>query len=502
MEMLKNVVRHRCVGVGMDRSTLTRVVFTIIVILTMLGTLWYAYHFASMGDLNTYIGDEVWYVPASRNLLHRLGINVSYFHNGSYGVNVIFPNASVKMMYLSVADWVASTNGATYRLEYMNFPGVYYEIPAENYRSFLRELKEDLPEGSYDVVPGFRYPDKENIQNYLNTEHPFMGKDIIMLSMVLLGDKPISWRLPGIVEFSLIELLVVLAVYRISGSYLASLIALAFVVADPTLQATSVAAMLDIHVAFFVALFVFALSYDMTALSAVALGLAGATKLSGAFGWPVLLWKCLKEEDSFLSFFSKVVVLPGVAFLIPEIPAIDAIGFQTWLREFLGSFRWHLSYKGPNPSTSPFWQWFVNYRPFPFHFNPNVFASTDPVLLMGMIVLILALPWLYRRREGILEPFFVFWSTVGFFALQYALGGRTQFSFYATVLVPPAAVVMGVALNELLRWEAFTESFMFYSNMLANLKMKQKQRLDDESPDQDESIVDQRFLKSPPNNEA
>ena len=449
-----------------------RAAFIVIVALTMVGTVWFAHHFASQESLNDYIGDEVWYVPASRNLLHVLGVNVTYEHNGSYGVNVIFANDTAKMLYTSTADGIAAINGARFRLEYYNFPGVYYEIPGESYERFLKELSAELPEGSYYLVPGFRYPDKDDIQKYLNTEHPFLGKDIIMMSMVLFGDRPISWRLPGIIEFALIELIVVLAAYRISGSYLASLIALAFVVADPTLQATSITAMLDIHVAFFVALFVLALAYESEAGSAVFLGLASAVKLSGAFGWPVLLWKALKREKSFVRFFSIVVVIPVIAFLLPELTIIKAMGFVPWLREFLGSFRWHLSYKGPNPNTSPFWEWFVNYRPFPFHFNPNVFAETNPVLLLGMVVLILAMPWLHRRKPGILAPFMVFWSTVSLFALHYILGGRTQFSFYATVLVPPASVVMGVALNELLRWEAFRASLTFYRDKLGELSRR------------------------------
>ncbi|WP_297498619.1 dolichyl-phosphate-mannose--protein mannosyltransferase [Thermococcus sp.] len=442
------------------------VVFWAIVMITMVGTFLYDYNFASQPALNGYMGDEVWYVPASRNVLHILGVNVTYEFNGSYGVNVIFSNETAKMLYMSTADGIAAINGATFRREYNNFPGVYYDIPKAYYRRFLKELSLDLPKGSYYVVPGYEYPDKDDIQKYLNTEHPFLGKDIIMLSMVALGDEPINWRLPGIIEFALLELVVVLATYKISRSYLASLIALAFVTADPTLQATSVTAMLDIHVAFFVGLFVLALAYEREFTSATFLGLASAVKLSGAFGWPVLLWKALKRENSFVRFMLVVVVIPTVAFLIPELTIIKAIGFEPWLRQFLGSFKWHLSYKGPNPNPSPFWGWFVDYRPFYFHYGPDVVASTDPVLLLSMVVFILAMPWLYRRKPKVIEPFLVFWSTVGFFALQYALGGKTQFTFYTTVLVPPAAVVMGVSLNELLRWEAFRESLGFYRKVL------------------------------------
>ena len=451
-----------------------RAVFIALVILLMASSFWYTYRIAA--DVTDYIGDEVWYVPASRNVLHRLGLSTHYTNNGSEGVNVIFSNDSAKLQHLYEVDYYATLNGATMRREYYQFPGVYYEIPKENFEGFLKELSTALPEGSYYVVPGYSYPDKDNIQNYMNLEHPFLGKDFIMLGM-LVEDKPLNWRIPGLLIFLVTQLLVVLATWRITRSYLASLIALIFTAADPTLQSTAVAAMLDIYVAFGSALFVYYLARRKTRGAAVAVGLAAATKLSGAFGWPVLLYRGLKEEKSLISFLFTVTVIPALAFLVPNVPAMIAVGPWEWLNNFLGSFKWHLSYKGPNPNTSPFWEWFINYRPFSLHFNPNIFAQTDPFLLMGMVLFILAIPWLYRRRKGILEPFLVFWSTVAFFALQYVLGGKTQFSFYATVLVPPAAVVIGVSLNELLRWEAFRESLWVYLEWILEIKDRLRVRL-------------------------
>ena len=448
-----------------------KLVFTLILIASMIGSFWYLYDFASKPVFHDYVSDEVWYVPASRNILHRLGVDLTYINGttGSRGVNVIFANESTQAKYAYTVGEIALEHNATYELTYYNFPGLYFEIPSENFQPFLKSLAETLPNGSYYVVPGFWYPDKDNIQNYLNTEHPFLGKDFIMLGM-LFGDRPINWRVPGIIAFALIQLLVALAAYKISGSYLAALIALVFTVADPTLEAMSFIAMLDIYVALFVSLFIFLLAYDRDRWGAFAVGLAGATKLSGGFGWPVLLIRAFKREKSLLRFLAVAFLLPALGFLIPNIPGMAAVGPVEWLNQFLGSFRWHLSDKGGSQNAAPVWWWFVDKNPFPLHFNPNVFAQTDPVLLLSMVLFILALPWLYRRKGKILEPFGVFWFTVLFFLLQYALGGTTQYSFYTTALVPPAAVVMGVSLNELLRWEAFTTSLRTYFEWLIRLK--------------------------------
>ncbi|NJE10426.1 dolichyl-phosphate-mannose--protein mannosyltransferase [Thermococcus sp. MAR1] len=455
-----------------------RVLFIAISAVILLGSFWYLYDFASRSDLRDYIGDEVWYVPASRNVLHRLGVDLHYVNEttNSAGINVIFSNTSVRIKYQYDVEKIALRYNATYEMEYLKFPGVYFEIPVDKVDGFLNALSAEIPADAYYVVPGYRYPDKENIQNYLNTEHPFLGKDIIMLGM-LVEDKPINWRLPGIIAFVLIGVLVVLATYRISGSYLAALIALIFTVADPTLEATAVTAMLDIHVALFVALFTTLLVYERKKSSAFAVGLAAAAKLSGVFGYPVLLVKAFKGERKLTGFLLTIAVFPALGFLLPNLIAVKVVGFEKWLDDFLGSFRWHLSNKGGHPAASPVWEWFINRKAFPFHYNPNIFAQTDPFLLLSMVLFILALPWLYRRRGKLLIPYGVFWSTVGFFVLQYLLGGTTQFSFYATVLVPPAAIVMGVALKELLRWEAFTDSLWLYIEWLFEVKDRIRLRL-------------------------
>ncbi|NJE08726.1 dolichyl-phosphate-mannose--protein mannosyltransferase [Thermococcus sp. M39] len=477
--------------------------------LIIVGTFYYTYKQASSEGLYDYIGDEVWYVSASRNVLHRLGIDVHYINEttGSEGVNIIFltepeVKGEVKVSFwrftilrtytaaehLKVPDFVsklgikveyipfnfskdynvdlmkikvwqiAQKYNYTKYMPYTNFPAVYYEIPKEHFDAFVKDVKSI--EG-VDVIPGFWYPDKENIQNYLNTEHPFLAKDLIMLGM-LIQDKPIFWRLPGLIAHVIINLLVFFAALKITRSYLAAFIALIFSAFDPLLYATSLAAMLDIYVALFTAIFMYVMIVDDYPLSGISIGLAAATKLNGAFPYPILAIKALKDRMNLKRYLLILFVLPGIAFLIPEIPIIMAIGFQRWVEEFIASFSWHLSFKGEHPANSPFWQWFISLKPFPFHYNPDVFAVTDPILMLSMIVFIFAIPYATKKRGKILIPFGIFWSTIAFYALQWVLGGKTQFSFYATPLVPAGAVTLGVMAYELIKWEYFEESLKFY----------------------------------------
>lgn len=474
----------------------------------IIGTFWYSYEKASSAELYDYIGDEVWYIPAARNVLHKLGVELHYVNEttNSEGINIISSGTTIRG-YVKVSafgfeftrPYTRNANPQTpailsklgiklefiplnktqtsdfdetkFKIEtiarkynytcykpYSNFDGVYYEIPRENIEKFIEEVKSIQ---GVEIVKGFQYPDKENIQNYLNTEHPFLGKDIIMLGM-LIEDKPIFWRLPGLIEHAVINILVFLAAYKISKSYLAAFIALVFSAFDPLLYATSLAAMLDIHVTFFTAVFMYLLISERYYSSGLSIGLAAATKLNGAFPYPILLIKSLKNRMRIREVLLSAFLVPSIGFLLPQITIIKAIGFFPWLSEFIGSFGWHLSYKGDHPANSPFWEWFISLKPFPFHYNPDIFAATDPILMLSMVVFIFAIPYAAVRRRKLLVPFGIFWSTIAFYGLQWALGGKTQFSFYAAPLVPPGAVTLGIMAYDIIKWEYFERSLKMY----------------------------------------
>lgn len=486
----------------------------------IIGTFWYSYEKASSAELYDYIGDEVWYVPAARNVLHKLGVELHYVNEtaNSEGVNIIASGEMIKG-YVKVSalgleftrpytrnvnlqtpailsklgirvefipinqtqpsdfdeikykiEIIAKKYNYTYYKPYHNFDGVYYEIPRENLEKFVEEVKS--LEG-VEIVKGFRYPDKENIQNYLNTEHPFLAKDIIMLGM-LIEDKPVFWRLPGLIEHAIINVLVFLATYKISKSYLAAFIALVFSAFDPLLYATSLAAMLDIHVAFFTAVFMYFLISEKYNSSGLSIGLAAAAKLNGAFPYPILLIKTPRGKIKVKEILLSTLILPAFGFLLPQITIIKAIGFFPWLSEFIGSFGWHLSYKGDHPATSPFWEWFISLKPFPFHYNPDIFAATDPILMLSMVVFIFAIPYAATKRRKLLVPFGIFWSTIAFYALQWILGGKTQFSFYATPLVPAGAVTLGVMAYDIIKWEYFERSLEMYWKWVKSILIRIK----------------------------
>jgi predicted membrane-bound dolichyl-phosphate-mannose-protein mannosyltransferase len=71
-------------------------------------------------------------------------------------------------------------------------------------------------------------------------------------------------------------------------------------------------------------------------------------------------------------------------------------------------------------------------------------------------------------------PFGIFWSTIAFYALQWILGGKTQFSFYATPLVPAGAVTLGVMAYDIIKWEYFERSLEMYWKWVKSILIRIK----------------------------
>jgi dolichyl-phosphate-mannose-protein mannosyltransferase len=121
-----------------------------------------------------------------------------------------------------------------------------------------------------------------------NIEHPIGAKRIIAASVLLVGDNPYGWRLPGAIFGTLAILFVFLLARRLTGSDAAGLAAAGLVALDPMMLVHSRVAMLDI----FVVTFTLAGLYSYVAGRPVAAGLLVAAavccKLTGLAGLVVI----------------------------------------------------------------------------------------------------------------------------------------------------------------------------------------------------------------------
>ena len=401
---------------------------------------------AYRGD-SYYISDEVWYATSARNLLVNVfHIDPVYRKDGYRYATLVFPsNEFLERRLDEVSRCVESLGGGIVRGNYTTtgdkIPLLWVRVPEANYSKLA-----GCP-GVQRVIGGYQYPSKSNIHNYLNTEHPPLGKYIIGLSMTLLGDKPLSWRIPGLLEAAAIIIIVYLAGWRVGG-LLGGLVAITAAMADPLLRNMSVVAMLDIHLTFFTALALLLAVYDRPLAAMVAAWLSFSVKFSGLFTvLAVYLFLRLVRRLSFPRSLLYTVAT-SMVYLAVSAPMIMYRGLDTWVEDHLGAIRWHTTSRGSGPPTSTPVDWLLNARPMGLHYNPDLIASTNPVLLsLAMLAAVVLVPLLLNRdRSKNYVPAFFFLSVwLGYSAL-YLKGNRTLYSFYAVQLSPAAAVMVGSAV--------------------------------------------------------
>jgi dolichyl-phosphate-mannose-protein mannosyltransferase len=173
---------------------------------------------------------------------------------------------------------------------------------------------------AFDVPAGFLFDEHhfvENARNYLAhradwNDHPPLGKLFIALSIRLLGDGPVGWRMPALLFGLLTVALGGVTVARLFRSREAGAVAAALLSADGFLIAYSRAGLLDGVLAASLVLALFCSTLRPSARVAVAagalLGCAMNVKFSGVgVALPLLVWLLLDERA-----WSRRLALGGV----------------------------------------------------------------------------------------------------------------------------------------------------------------------------------------------
>ncbi len=407
----------------------------------------YAYSEASSpkyrGD-DYYVSDEVWYVTSSRNLLHEVfSLHPKYSVGGYVFATISFHSESDLMEHLEDLDsMLRSIGGEIVRANYTvtgdRIAVIWVMVPESN-SSKLEKI------GYAKVRYGFEYPSKSGILDYLNLEHPPLGKYMIMLSMMLLGDSPANWRIPGILEGSIIIILVYLIVSRLLNPFW-GVIASISIVLDPIFHAMSIVAMLDIHLTFFTALCLLFLVYDRPLAASISSWLAFSVKFSGLF--PVactyLYLRIYRGERPLRAL--AISILPSLVYLALSMPLINYLGPERWIQENLNAAAWHTTSRGSGPTPSPPWAWFLNLAPMALHLNPDLIARVNFVSYIFSFVFTILLFPLMLKRERLYIPMMMILSIVLGYTAVYIAGNRTLYSFYAVQLSPSVASAFSISL--------------------------------------------------------
>ncbi len=387
---------------------------------------------STVGD--EYISDEQWYVISSINILRKVfGVEPDTSINKTHVLVSIVVNESIA----SLEDCLASIREAVGSIETVKT--IDGEIAAATVlvsRGALPRLK--TVECVEDVFPGY-LADAYNVNNYMNWEHPPLGKYLIGLSLLVLGYDWFAWRLPSIIaSLASIPLLVYL-LYHLLGPSIYFLLALLLagfaILVDPFFSSMSSVAMLDPLLGFFTLASLVSLTSNKFLLSSVFLGLAGSVKYSGFFPAPVLyLAMRLRGFDSKRALTHSFIV-PLLVFLVLSTPLILYLGPLGWLSELAGAVAWHLSSRPSGPPPVDWPGLVCCFGSFPLYYVgwvPYLVAECSPVLataaLASLALFVLAGPASGLKRLWLLYGYM--FAIIAGYLVVFVAGNRTLYQFY------------------------------------------------------------------------
>ena len=250
-----------------------------------------------------------------------------------------------------------------------------------------------------------------------NPEHPLLGKELIALSIWLLGDHPFAWRLPAALAGALALFAALRATWWASLSRPATLIAGVLLATNFLLFVIARIAMLDPFMLAFalVALWLCARAvrrpkrgHLTLALAGIALGLALASKWSvvpltvlPGLAFAIARFVALDKRRGAVLTARDAGPVPGVS-LIEAAVLLGAVPVAVYLLSFLPlawfatgavpfsdvlEFQWRMkdlqqSVIKPHPYQSHWWQWVADWRPIWFLYE-RVDGAQRGVLMVG-----------------------------------------------------------------------------------------------------------------------
>jgi predicted membrane-bound dolichyl-phosphate-mannose-protein mannosyltransferase len=387
------------------------------------------YLVAIQPHLNSYTSDEIWYVSAARNFINEVGLGR---YIAKYGVTVA-PSPP------------CNVTGASPTIYYKDYLMAWYSNVT------YTQLRNLLDNPSCIVRFGYYYPDKQSIVTYLNIEHPWFGKYFMVLSMLLLGDKPVSWRVPSMVLSVLMLILVYYIALRLSNGNVAyASLAAVTLLMDATFRDVGIIALLDIYVGFFTLLTVYLYFTGRYTSSAIASGLAVASKYPGAF--TVFSGAYLETYRRNGIWGLAYLAIAFIVFIIPQLPIVYLVGgIHNYISDVFFYLKWFTEPRPPGPVASNPLDWLIGIDSFVNNVTPPLYAMGLPgAYLVALAYSVMLIEPHVKGRlfnevniNELSIPVTLLTIWLGFW-LIYFLGDTTLYSYYTmqfAALVPLTLVL-------------------------------------------------------------
>jgi len=290
------------------------------------------------------------------------------------------------------------------------------------------------------------------------SEHPPLGKLIVVGGMLLFGDNPVGWRLIAILMGTASLVFFYLICRRLNLSEKICYLATFFLAFENLTFVQNHLAMLDVYCQFFILLSLWTYLRGSYPVSAVSIALAALAKLNGVLvalviGMHWLLTRC----PNWKKFIPSYITLAPLAFLL-LLPGLEYTYFgelQNPISRALEMVRLTGSitfdaYEAGSIASRP-WEWVLTPENFVYWWDPRFIGMLSPTLWVLIIPSIAYVT--YRALKGDDAPLFPFSMFIGLYLIWIPaslISNRASFIFYFYPAIPSVAISLGIAFGKLI----------------------------------------------------
>mgnify|MGYP001599712601 CR=1 FL=1 len=282
--------------------------------------------------------------------------------------------------------------------------------------------------------------------------HPPLAKLGMVAGMVILGERPLGWRLPGALLGVGVIFLVYLLGVQLFRNKTVGLLAAAVFALDGLPLVMSRVGMNDTYFLFFALLSVLFFLKERYFFSSVFLGLAAASKWTTVWVVPLLFVLMLLFKQKPRWRIVWFAVIPPALYLASYIPFFLGGHSVSQFIELQKQMWWyHTNLQASHAYQSSWWTWPLSLRPVWFFaegkdgFVSNIFAVGNPFVFWGGIVT-MAIAAVAGIRARI-YPLLAVVAAWGLLFLPWALSPRVMFLYHYLPAVPFLSLAIGWYLS-------------------------------------------------------
>ncbi|MFA5450517.1 MAG: phospholipid carrier-dependent glycosyltransferase [Dehalococcoidales bacterium] len=290
------------------------------------------------------------------------------------------------------------------------------------------------------------------------TEHPPLGKLLVVGGMLIFGDNPVGWRLIAILMGAASLVFFYMICRRLNLSEKVCYLAVFLLAFENLTFVQSQIAMLDVYCQFFILLSLWMYLRGSYPLSAISIALAALAKLNGVLvvlviGMHWLLARC----PNWKKFIASYITLAPLAFLV-FLPVLEYTYFGELqnpisraleMVKLTGSITFD-AYEAGSIASRP-WEWVLTPENFVYWWNPRFIGMLSPTLWILIIPSIVYVT--YRALKGDDAPLFPFSMFIGLYLVWIPaslISNRASFIFYFYPAIPSVAIALGIVFGKLI----------------------------------------------------